>query len=73
MAADDRAPHGHVLQPSGSDRERIVIQDGEVRKFAALDATNQVIELQCVGGADRDRSEGLLDAESFRLGPELAA
>src|SRR3546814_4212771 len=59
LAAADGAPDRHILQGRGIDRQRVLLQHGEIGIFAGLDAADQMIHMQRVGGADGNRRQGI--------------
>ena len=52
----DRPPHADIPQSIGADFRRIVLQHGEVGALAAFDGADLAVELEGIGGAQRDRA-----------------
>src|ERR1700722_954643 len=72
-AADHRAPDRNVPELFGRAFEWIGVKYCEIRKLADLDTADDMIELEGIGRADRDRSQRLLDADSLGRAAEHAS
>src|ERR1700722_9624549 len=72
-AADHRAPDRNIPQLFGRAFERIGVEYREIRKLADLDTADDMIELEGIGSADRDRGKRLLDADGLGRAAEHAS
>lgn len=71
-AGEDCAPDGDVSDVAGIAGQRVGGEHREVRVFTGFDGTDDVVEVELVGGIDGDRSEGLVGGDGF-VGSEDAA
>ena len=60
------APDAQVLQVLGADLARIVLEHCKIGALAAFDRADLVVEVQRVGGAQRDRAQRVLDRRCAR-------
>jgi hypothetical protein len=56
-----------VLELLRSDLQRIVFEDGEVGALADIDAAQLLVELERVGGPERDRPQSIGNGDLLRL------
>jgi hypothetical protein len=63
--ADHRPPHVDVLEGDRIDKQRIIVEDGEIRELSNLDTANEVIEFELECCTDGGGVQGVFNGNAF--------